>query len=129
MTAKGWKPKWVQIHFWELELPAYRLMSAYGRALVVEFRRKFNGSNNGDIPMSALEAARLLGCCKNTGFKVLGELEDKGWIRPTKKGSFHLKIDAAGRQFRAATIWRITSQPIGLGVDTPATKEYVKWRP
>ncbi len=129
MTAKGYKPKWVQIHFWEMELPAYRLMSPYGRALVVEFRKKFNGSNNGEIAMAVREAARLLGCHKDTAAKALREVEDKGWIRPMKKGSFHMKSDAGSRKFRAATTWRLTNQPIGRGVETPATKEYVKWRP
>ncbi len=112
-----------------MDTPAYRLMSAYGRALLLEYRRKHNGSNNGEIAMSALDAARLVGCCKNTAFKTQKELVDKGWIRPTQTGSFHLKTDAAGRKYRAATIWRITDQPIGLGVDAPATKEYMKWRP
>ena len=129
MTAKGYKPKWVQILFWEMELPAYRLMSAFGRALLVEFRRKFNGSNNGEIAMAVREAARLLSCHKDTAAKALRELEDKGWIRPRKKGSFHMKSEAGGRKFRAATTWRITNKPVSLGVDIPDTKEYIKWRP
>ena len=129
MKRKSRGPQFSAIYHWEMDLPAYRHLSAYGRALVVEFRRKFNGSNNGDIAMSAREAARLLGCCKNTAFKVLRELEEKGWTRPAKTGSFHLKSDAAGRAYRAATTWRITNQPIGLGVDTPATKEYAIWKP
>ncbi len=129
MTAKGWKPKWVQIHFWELDLPAYLHLSTGARALLIEFRRKFNGSNNGDIAMSVREAARLLGCHKDTAVKALREVEEKGWIRPMEKGSFHMKSEAGGRKFRAATTWRLTNHPISLGVDTPATKEYIKWRP
>ena len=69
MTAKGYKPKWVQIHFWELGLPAYLHMSVCARALLIEFRRKYNGSNNGEIAMSALDAARLLGCHKDTALR------------------------------------------------------------
>ena len=129
MTAKGYKPKWVQIHFWEMDTLAYLHLPVCARALLVEFRRKFNGSNNGDIPMAVRDAARLLGCHKDTAVKALRELEEKGWIRPMTKGSFHMKSEAGSRKFRAATTWRITNQPIGLGTDIPDTKEYVKWRP
>ena len=122
-------PRFSAIYHWEMDTPAYRHLSVYGRALLIEFRRKYNPRNNGDIAMSGLDAASLLGCHKDTAFKALRELEEKGWIREVQKGSFHWKTDAGGRKYRPATTWRITSQPIGLGVDTPATKEYVKWRP
>ena len=99
MRTKSSGPKFSLIYVWEMDTPAYRLMSAYGRALLLEYRRKHNGSNNGEIAMSALDAARLVGCCKNTAFKTQKELVDKGWIRPTQTGSFHLKTDAAGRKY------------------------------
>ena len=79
--------------------------------------------------MSGLDAAQLLGCHKDTAFKALRGLEEKGWIRETQKGSFHWKIDASGRKYRPATTYRITNQPVGLGVDIKATKEYMKWKP
>ena len=59
----------------------------------------------------------------------LRELQDKGWTRPTQTGSFHWKAEAGGRKYRAATTWRITNQPIGLGTATKETKEYMKWKP
>lgn len=129
MKTKSRAPRFAAIYFWEMDLDAYRHLSVYGRALLLEFRRKFNGSNNGDIAMSVRDAARLLRCNKNTAFKALRELEDKGWIRAAATGSFHWKAEAGGRKFRAATTWRITNQPIGLGTDTKETKEYVKWKP
>ena len=129
MRPKSSGPRFSAIYFWEMDLPAYRLLSVYGRALLIEVRRKYNGSNNGGIAMSVRDAARLLGCNKNTAFKALRELEEKGWIRAAATGSFHWKAEAGGRKFRAATTWRITNQPIGLGVDTKETKEYVKWKP
>ncbi len=127
-TTKGFLT-WVPMYRWEMDLPAYRLMSVYGRALLMEYRRKFNGSNNGEISMSAREAGILLCCDKDTAYKYQGELLEKGWIREVQKGSFNRKTDATGRKFRAATTWRLTNEPIGLGVDTPATKEYMKWKP
>ena len=129
MKTKSRPPRFAAIYFWEMDLDAYRHLSVYGRALLLEFRRKYNGSNNGDIAMSVRDAARLLGCGKNTAFTALRELEEKGWTRPTQTGSFYWKAEAGGRKHRAATTFRITNQPIGLGTDTSATKEYVKWRP
>ena len=129
MRPKSTGPRFAAIYHREMDTPAYRLLSAWGRALLLEYRRKYNGSNNGEIAMSVRQAARLLNCCLDTAAKAQGELEDKGWIREAQKGSFHWKTDASGRKFRAATTWRITSQPKGLGVDIKATKEYMKWKP
>lgn len=114
--------RFVAIFGWEMDTPAYRLMSVYGRALLVEIRRLYNGSNNGKIGMSVRQAADRLNCNKDTAAKALHELEAKGWIRLATKGSFDWKA-------RTATTWRLTNQPIGLGVDIPATKEYASWRP
>ncbi len=129
MKPKSSGPRFVQIYHWEMKTPAYRCMSVWGRSLLIEFRGKYNTYNNGDIAMSVLDAARLLGCHKDTAFKALRELEEKGWIREERKGSFHWKTDATGRKFRPATTYRITNQPVGLGVDIKATKEYMKWKP
>ncbi len=129
MRPKSTGPRFAAIYHREMDTPAYLCMSAWGRSLPIEYRRKYNGSNNGEIAMSVRQAARLLDCCLDTAAKAQGELVEKGWIREAQKGSFHWKADAGGRKYRAATTWRITSQPIGLGESTPATKEYVKWRP
>ncbi len=119
--STGKAPRFVQLYHWEMNLAAYRALSCYGRALLLEFRKKYDGANNGQIIMSIRQAATLLNCHRDTAVKALQELEDKGWIRATQKGSFKCKI-------KLATTWRITNQPVGLGVDTPATKEYATWK-
>ena len=116
-------PLFVTLYYWEMDCLAYRHLSVYGRALLLEFRRLYNTHNNGKISMAVRQAAKLLNCCKDTAVKALEELEDKGWIRLTSKGSFSQKTE------KTASEWRITNHPIGLGVDTPATKEYAIWRP
>lgn len=121
--SKGTLPRFSAIYEWEMELPAYRHLSVYGRALLLEFRIIYNLKNNGKICMSVRRAAELLGCGKNKAEKVLAELQDKGWIVLTSKGSFSQKTD------KTASTWRITNQPVGLGVDVPATKEYTRWLP
>jgi hypothetical protein len=116
-------PRFVAVYEWEMVLPAYRLLSAYGRALLLEFRIAYNGHNNGGIVMSVRHAAKLLNCSKDTALKVIRELEEKGWIVKTSNGSFSQKTN------KTASMWRITNQPVGLGVDTPATKEFARWSP
>jgi hypothetical protein len=116
-------PRFFALYHWEMDLPAYRLLSNYGRSLLLEFRRLYNTHNNGKITTSVRQAARLLNCNKDTAAKTLRELEEKGWIIQTSKGCFNQKTD------KTASTWRITNQPVGLGVDTPETKEYDKWKP
>ena len=108
---------------WEMALPAWRMMSAHGRCLVLELRRKYNTRNNGEIVMSVREAAELLHCNKDTAHRALREVQAKGWAIPTQMGHFDQKTN------KTATTWRITNQPIGLGLDTPETKEYARWQP
>jgi len=122
-TKASTGPRFLQFYHWEMECPAYRLLSCYGRALLMEFRRLYNGHNNGEIYMSVRQAGKLLNCHKDTAAKYIVELDEKGWIRQTSKGHFSQKTD------KTASTWRITNQPIGLGVDTPETKEYMKWKP
>lgn len=116
-------PRFVSLYEFEIACPAYRQMTLHGRALLIEFRMIYNGTNNGSIGMSVRRAADLLNCGKNRAEKALQELQDKGWIVRTGKGSFDQKTG------KRSTTWRITNQPIGLGVETPATKEYMRWTP
>jgi len=116
-------PRFVALYLWEMDLPAYRLLSVYGRSLLLEFRRLYDTHNNGEICMSVRQAAQLLNCNKDTAAKYLEELEEKGWIRVTEKGCFNQKTE------KTASTWRITNQPVGAGVDTPSTKEYANWKP
>ena len=113
----------VVLYQWEMDCQAYRHLSVYGRALLMEFRKVYNGHNNGKIVMSVRQAAKLINCTKNTAAKTIKELEGKGWIRNVTEGSFSQKTN------KTASTWRITNQPIGTGVDTPATKEYERWTP
>jgi DNA-binding transcriptional MocR family regulator len=122
-NPKSKPPQFVALYDWEMQCPAYRCLSVYGRSLLIEFRAHFNGHNNGEIVMSVRQAAKLLNCSKDTAMKAIHELESKGWIVEKAKGSFNQKTN------KTASTWRITNQPLGLGVDVPATKEYMSWQP
>ena len=58
--------RFIQMFEWELSCPAYRYLSVYGRALLIEFRRLYYPGKNGKIPMSVRHAAKLLNCNKDT---------------------------------------------------------------
>ena len=116
-------PRFIQIYDFEMDCAAYRHLSVYARALLIEFRRAYNGHNNGKIVMSVRQAAKLIGCNKDTAAKAINELEEKGWICLMQKGRFDQKTN------KTASLWRITNQPVGMGVDINETKEYMKWRP
>ena len=114
--------RFIQLFYWEMDCAAYRALSCYARALLLEIRKRYDRTNNGKISMAVREAAALLNCHKDTAAKALLELQEKGWICATQKGRFDWKT-------KMATTWRITNEPINLGLDTPATKEYASWKP
>ena len=111
--------KHVRMYWWLLDCPAYRHLSCYGRALLIEFIYRHTGGNNGSIVMSVREAADRLGVALNTALKALAELQDKGFIRTAKAGSFTHKR-------RHATEWTLTMFTVG---DTKPTKDFMDWKP
>jgi hypothetical protein len=72
--------------------------------LYVLFLRRFNGRNNGAIPLSVREAAAWCGCGQGTAHRLLKELQKHGLIQPVVVGSFQIK---AGELKNAATTWRL----------------------
>ncbi len=111
--------KHVRLYWWLLDCPAYRNLSCYGRALLIEFIYRHNGENNGAVIMSVREAAERLDVALNTASKALAELQDKGFIRLAKAGSFNLKR-------RHATEWTLTMFSVG---DIKPTKIFLNWKP
>ena len=111
--------RFVQLHEWILNCPAYRGLSCYARCLHTELHRRFNGTNNGDIVMSVRQAAALLNCNKDTANNAFKELEAKGFIRPNQKGAFDHKA-------RHATTWILAEKAHNGEL---ATKDFMRWRP
>jgi hypothetical protein len=113
------EPKHIRLYEWELSCPAYRALHPYARSLLVEFLRRFNGSNNGEIHLSILEAKKALGQGRKAAERGLAELQKYGWVKITKKGLFTVRESE-----RDATEWAVTREPVGNG---SATKDYMKW--
>lgn len=110
--------KHVRLDEYLLDSDAYRSLSPYARSLLVEFKRRYNGRNNGEIHMSVREAAGLLNCSDKTAGKALADLKDRGFVRIKTQGSF-------GRKVRHATEWTLTEHPLQ---NRAATKDFMRWK-
>ena len=124
MDAKGRrKPayeKHVRIHQWEMNLPAWQTLSPIARALLIEMRALYNGTEN-FIFLSQREAARRLNVpTKLRAANAIKELIERGWIRVLTKGGFN-------RKTRHATEFALENEPLN-GTNT-APKAYARWQP
>jgi DNA-binding transcriptional regulator YhcF (GntR family) len=111
------KSRFVMLYKFMTSCPAYCSLSNNARALYIELKLLFNGSNNGDLFMSVRDAAASINVSVGTASKTLNELQEKGFIRPKKRGSFHLKL-------RHATTWILTEVDY---CGTPPTKDFMRW--
>src|SRR6056297_2708767 len=62
--------------------PAWRALSVHAQALYPWLKLEWKvprANNNGKIAMSVRQAARLLGCSKETAGRALRDLQQKGW--------------------------------------------------
>lgn len=98
---------------------AWRDLKPGPRALYIELKRRFNGSNNGRIILSYREAATGLNCHRNTVGQWFKELEAHGFI--TMIQAPHLGPSGVG----LAALWALQELPVD-GV--PATTGFRKWK-
>jgi hypothetical protein len=109
--------KHVRLYRYLLWSDAYRSLGLPARCLLVELYDLYNGENNGHLFMSVREAARRLGISKNTAHTALKQLEDRGFIRPNQRSSFHWKK-------RQATCWVLTEYEFA---GHAPSKEFMRW--
>ncbi|WP_282608432.1 hypothetical protein [Pelagibius sp. Alg239-R121] len=107
----------VRIDRYLINSEAYRSLSPCARALHIEIKHRFNGRNNGEIALSVRGAADRVGVSVPTVCRAFSELESKGFLRATLKGSFNTKLPHA-------TLWALTEEPAGAAL---ATKEFMRW--
>lgn len=122
------RERYVTLYHWFLGSDAWRSLGVYARALYIEIRARYNGSNNGEIPFSHREAQTLLGVSNKPIPAAFRELEDKGFIKPVRKGNFDWKVRFEGKG--RATTWLLTELP----QDWPErglapTKDFMHWAP
>jgi hypothetical protein len=90
------------------------------RALYIELKRRYNGSNNGRIFLSHRDAAKALNVHRNTVGPYFKELEERGLIRMTQAA--HLGVAGIGQ----AALWALEEVTTVDG--KPATRSFIRWK-
>ncbi|WP_171207840.1 MULTISPECIES: hypothetical protein [unclassified Ruegeria] len=90
------------------------------RALYIELKRRFNGSNNGNIILSHRDAAKAINVSRNTVGAYFDELQARGLIAMTRAPF----LGPAG--VGQASLWALQEMPTADG--KPAQRGFLKWR-
>lgn len=126
MAAKPYKGhkkgagRHVQLPEWLQASEAWATLKPGPRALYVELKRRFNGSNNGRIILSHRDAATALNVHRNTVGAWFIELEARGFIRTTQ--GHHLGPSGVGQSSRLA----LEEMPTDNMKTAPRT--FMSWR-
>lgn len=127
--ARGYKAKkrggpggkFVALPEWLQASAAWATLPPGPRALYVELKRRFTGSNNGQIFLSHRDAAAALAVHRNTVGPWFRELETRGFIRLTVGP--HLGPSGIGQ----ASVWEL--EELGTSDGMLATKSFMRWQP
>jgi hypothetical protein len=109
--------RYVKLHHWLLESPAWEQLTTPAVAIYVELSRRYNGSNNGRIALSVRDAAARCKIAQNTASRALRELQNLGFIVSTRVGGF-------ARHTRLASEWSLTQHYCDL-TKSPASKLFM----
>jgi hypothetical protein len=110
----------VQLPEWLQASEAWATMRPAPRALYIELKRRFNGSNNGEIYLSHRDAAEALNANRNSIGPWLKVLKERGFISLSTPP--HLGSSGVGK----ASKWRLEELPTPDG--KPATKSFMRWK-
>lgn len=110
----------VQLPEWLQASEAWATMPPGPRALYIELKRNFNGSNNGEIYLSHRDAAKALNVHRNTVGSWFDMLKERGFIYLSTAP--HLGPSGVGK----ASKWRLEELP--ASDQKPASKSFMSWR-
>lgn len=111
--------RFVQLHEYLQKTEAWGDLKPGPRALYIEIKRRFTGTNNGQIVLSHRDAANALNVHRNTIGPYLADLIEHGFIR-IEQGAY-LGPDGVGK----SALMAITEETTYEG--RPATKDFMKW--
>ena len=111
-------PQFVMLYNWMIDSEAWLDLKAQPRALYLLIKRRFNGSNNGEIYLSHREAAKLLNMHRNSIGKYFEVLIEHGFLK--QRTMPHLGPSGVGQSSK----WELTELPVN---HRPATKEFMRW--
>jgi len=112
--------RFVQLPEWLLASEAWRSLKPGPRALYVELKRLYNGSNNGRLYLSHRKAAEALGVHRNTVGSYYEDLISRGFIREVQ-GS-HLGPAGIGQAAHLAL------EEYQCDDGRPAPMGFMRWR-
>lgn len=105
-----------------MDSEAWISLNPVTRCIWIEVMRRYNGSNNGNIPFSCREISARLAVSKDTASRGFNDLIDRGFIRITVDSAFNLKTKRSRR-------WRLTHEPAHTNSDSVrATNEWRDWK-
>jgi len=110
----------VQLPEWLQASEAWATLPPGPRALYIELKRRFNGTNNGDIFLSHRDAAIALHVHRNTVGPWFKTLEERGFIHMTRAP--HLGPSGIGR----ASTWALAEWRTVDG--GKASMAFKKWK-
>lgn len=116
-----------------LKSDAFRSLNGNSVRILLEMLTRYYGSNNGDLSLSLRDIAQLLRMSKSTASAAYSDLEAKGFLVCTSKGTFtrgdastwRLTFRDAGPRQGRTDEWKIWKQP-----PRPARvrKEWGSWK-
>ena len=106
-----------KLPFVMLETSAWRSLNGNSIKIYLEICRRYNGSNNGNVSFSYNEGVKIFDMSKGTVSRSLKQLEEYGFIKRHKTGTFY------GRK---ATTFFITSETTN---GKPATCDWKNFIP
>jgi len=118
-------PRHVRLYLWVMDTAAWQDLRPVARCAYIVLASKYAGpgSNNGQIPCSLDQLKAALHVGKTTAQAALVELQEHGFIRLAKAGSFNMK-------YQHASEWLLTEfkddRP-GAKLAVP-TKEFARWQ-
>lgn len=116
---RGGAGRHVQLPEWLQASEAWATMKSGPRALYIELKRRFNGSNNGAIYLSHRDAAVALNVHRNTVGPMFRELKRRGFIRLVVAP--HLGPSGIGE----ASVWAL--EELSTQDGKPAGKAFMRW--
>ena len=99
---------------------AWQSLTPQEVAVFLRVAYRFHGANNGELALSARDAAKEANVSKTTACKALQSLCEKGLLKLVVKGGYSTN---GGK----ATTYALTCLPIKKG--KPASREYQNWEP
>lgn len=111
--------RFLLLHFWELESPAFEALSADAVRVYLSIRKRldFDAGNNGSVPFSHRDAAVVLHAGGwRRGSNALAELQHFGFIKLRNGGE-------PGPNIRLAAEWQLTAFECG---GQPASKAFTR---